>query len=220
MLPPGVAHGLGKRDRATYLSPYCREPVRIELLLRPYGFVEDLDVVADRDGRRWEFCRPYWWVELDRDDECQGPPEALAAPASPLRLLGRRGGVEPTPAQAEAVARATAAGSHDEEVAGWSRMTAVEPVAAVDEGAIPRQEEPYPWVVEAEFMRVREELAGRGFSEIVRAYLHTRVEHRQLALAGHEFDRVSDLKRLEVRLREIASIVRELRSQGAGVLED
>jgi hypothetical protein len=54
----------------------------------------------------------------------------------------------------------------------------------------------------------------------VRAYLHTRVEHRQLALASHDFDRVADLKRLEVRLREIASIVRELRSQGAVVLQD
>jgi hypothetical protein len=70
------------------------------------------------------------------------------------------------PAQAEAVAQATAAGSHDEEVAGWSRMTAVEPVAAVDEGAIPRQEEPYPWVVEAEFMRVREELAGQALQAL------------------------------------------------------
>ena len=89
-------------------------------------------------------------------------------------------------------------------------------MAAVDEGAISGQEEPDPGVVEQEVMR---ELAGRRFSQIVRAYLHARVEHRQIALAGHEFDRVSDLKRLEVRLREIASIVRELRSQGAVVLE-
>jgi hypothetical protein len=64
-------------------------------------------------------------------------------------------------------------------------------------------------------MWVREELAGRGFSELVRAYLHVRVEHRQLALAGHEFDAVPELERLEIRLEEIASIVWELRSQGA-----
>lgn len=55
---------------------------------------------------------------------------------------------------------------------------------------------------------------------VVRAYLHARVEHRELALAGHDFDRVPDLERLEIRLREIASIVRELRSQGAALLED
>jgi hypothetical protein len=219
LLPPGVAHSLANVEQAFGLNPYGPEPVRVELLLRPYGFLEDLDVVADRDGRRWEFVRPYWWVELDRDDQRQGPPEALAAPTWPLALLGRRGGVEPTPAQTEAVARATAAGSHEEEVAGWSRRTAVEPVAAVEEGTVSREAEPDPAVAEAESMRVREELAGRGFSELVRAYLHVRVEHRRLALAGHEFDAVPELERLEIRLEEIASIVRELRSQGAGVVE-
>ncbi|HZD69625.1 MAG TPA: hypothetical protein VFA45_12135 [Actinomycetes bacterium] len=110
LLPSGVAHKLGNLDEASALNPYGPEPVRVELLLRPYGFLADLDVVADRDGRPWEFVRPYWWVELDRDDQRQGPPEALAAPRWPLALR-RRGGMEPTPAQAEAVARATAAGS-------------------------------------------------------------------------------------------------------------
>jgi hypothetical protein len=46
------------------------------------------------------------------------------------------------------------------------------------------------------------------------------VEHRQLALTGREFDAVPELERLEIRLEEIASIVRELRSQGAGVVAD
>lgn len=218
--PPGVAHDLGNLDEASCINPYGAEPVRVELLLRPYAFLEDLEVVTDRDGRRWEFCRPYWWVELDRDDQREGPPEAPAAPAWPLTLLHYRGGVEPTPAQAEAVARATAAGSHDEEVARWKGLTRVEPVAAVDEGTVPREAEPDPGVAEAELMRVREELAGRTFSEIVCAYLHTRVEHREIALAGHDFDAEPDLERLEIRLEEIASIVRELRSQSAVVLED
>jgi hypothetical protein len=52
------------------------------------------------------------------------------------------------------------------------------------------------------------------------AYLRTRAEHRQIALAGREFDKVPDLKRPEVRLREIASVVRELPSQGTVVLEE
>ena len=220
LLPPGVTHGLGNLDEASYCNPYGAEPVRVELLLRPYRFLEDLDVVADREGRRWEFCRPYWWVELDRDDAREGPPERLAAPAWPLTLLRRRAGVAPTPAQAEAVVRATATGSHGQEVGCWSRLTGAEPVAAAEEGAVPREAEPDPGVVEAEFMGVREELGGRGFSEIARAYLHTRVDHRQLALAGRDFDTVPDLERLEIRLEQIASIVRELRSQGAGVLHD
>jgi hypothetical protein len=219
LLPPGVSNELRNRDREFGLNPYGPEPIRVELLLRPYAALEDLDVVADRDGRRWEFYRPYWWVELDRDDIRAGPPETLAGPAWPLALR-RRGGVEPTPAQAEAVARATADGSHEDEMARWRALSGVEPVAAVDEAGIARSEEPPPWEVEAEVMRVRDELAGWTFSEILRAYLRTRAEHRQLALAGREFDRVPDLKRMEVRLKEIASIVRELRSQGSVVLQD
>jgi hypothetical protein len=193
--------------------------VRVELLLRPYAFLEDLDVVADREGRRWEFFRPYWWAELDRYDQREGLPEALPGPVWPLVLLGRRGGVEPTPAEAEAVAQATASGSHGEEVARWSGLTQAEPVAAVEEGEVPREAEPDPAVAEAESMRVREELAGRRFSEVVQAYLHTRVAYRQIALAGHDFDAESDLERLEIRLEVIASITVELRSRGAAVFE-
>jgi hypothetical protein len=219
LLSPGMAHRLSNRDQASDLSPYGPEPIRVELLLRPYAFLEDLDVVTDRDGRGWEFCRPYWWAELDRDDEREGPPSALAGPRWPLTLLHRRGRVEPTPAEAKEVVRATLTGSHGVEVARWSRLAGVEPVDPLEEGTASRVSDVDPWVVEAEVMRVREELAARRFSAIVRAYLQARVEHRQIALAGHEFDRVPDLKRLEVRLREIATIVRELRSQGAVVLE-
>jgi hypothetical protein len=219
LLPRGMPHRLSNRDQASHLSPYGPEPIRVELLLRPYAFLEDLDVVTDQGGRRWEFCRPYWWAGLDRDDECEGPPPALDAPRWPLTLLHRRGRVEPTPAEAEEVARATLTGSHGVEVARWSRLAGVEPVDPLEEGTASRVSDVDPWVVEAEVMRVREELAACRFSAIVRAYLHARVEHRQIALAGHGFDRVSDLKRLEVRLREIASVVGELRSQGAVVLE-
>lgn len=219
LLPQGVAHDLGNLDEASYLNPYGAEPVRVDLLLRPYAFLEDLDVVADQQGRRWEFVRPYWWVELDRDDQREGLPEALAAPAWPLTLLTHRGGVGPTPAEAEAVARATAVGSHEEEVGRWSQLTRVEPIAAVEEGEIPREADPDPSVAEAESIRVREELAGHKFSQIVRAYLHTRVAYRQLALAGHDFDAEPDLERLEVRLEVIASVTAELRSQGAAVFD-
>jgi hypothetical protein len=53
----------------------------------------------------------------------------------------------------------------------------------------------------------------------VRAYLHTRVAYRQVALAGHDFDAEPDLERLEIRLEVIASIAAVLRSQGAAVFE-
>jgi hypothetical protein len=72
VLRRGVPHDLG-RDNLTYsLRPYQHEPIRVELLFRPYPHLRDLDVVADRHGRRWAFCAPWWWVELDHDEAGQG----------------------------------------------------------------------------------------------------------------------------------------------------
>jgi len=78
---------LGYDDLLDSLRPYGHEPIRVELLFRPYPHMRDLDLVADRHRRRWTFCAPWWWVELDHDDASQGLPAPLAGPAWPLTLL-------------------------------------------------------------------------------------------------------------------------------------
>src|SRR6266511_2582200 len=83
VLPRGVPHDLGRADLIDSLRPYEHEPTRVELLFRPYPELRDLDVVADRHGRHWAFCAPWWWVELDRDDTGEGLPVPLAGPAWP-----------------------------------------------------------------------------------------------------------------------------------------
>lgn len=87
VLPCGVPHDVGRDDLIDSLRPYEREPIRAELLFRPYPYLRGLDVVADQQGRRWTFCAPWWWVELDHDDARQGLPAPLAGPAWPLTLL-------------------------------------------------------------------------------------------------------------------------------------
>jgi hypothetical protein len=97
VLPQGVPHDLGRLDDADTLRPYEREPIRVELLFRPYPELRDLDMVADRHGREWVFCGPWWWVELGRDGGREGLPVPLVGPAWPLTLLAQIGGRRTAP---------------------------------------------------------------------------------------------------------------------------
>jgi hypothetical protein len=103
------------------------EPIRMEVVYRPYAFLDDGDVVTDSSGRTWRFEVPFWWQELD------GPatgrwltPRWIGAPRWPLTLAS--GNTGPAPVRSGEVAAATAAGSHADEVARWQRLTSAEPV--------------------------------------------------------------------------------------------
>lgn len=119
----GTPHDLGQPEYE--LDPYQGAPVRVELLGRPYPFLEDLDQVADRQGRRWEFCGPYWWVPLDRDDAREGLPPPLAALVWPLTLVADRAGATPDPVRVQRVADATARQILRSYVHGWERLRRV-----------------------------------------------------------------------------------------------
>ncbi len=129
VLPCGVPHDVGRDDLIDSLRPYEREPIRVELLFRPYPYLRDLDVVADQQGRRWAFCAPWWWVELDHDDARQGLPAPLAGPAWPLTLLAGIDGDPAQPERAARVAQVTKEGDHASHLAAWSRLAAATPLA-------------------------------------------------------------------------------------------
>jgi hypothetical protein len=97
-------------------------PFAFEPLFRPYAFLAPGDEVADRDGRAWRFDGPWTWHPFDG----RGP----GAPAWPLTLLTRGGSPLTVPADAAAVASATAAGSHEAEAERWRALTRVRPAAA------------------------------------------------------------------------------------------
>jgi hypothetical protein len=71
------------------------------------------DEVADRNGRAWRFDAAWNWHPFDG--------EPSGTPTWPLKLITRHG--EPTPKEADEVARATAAGSHSDELERWSVLT-------------------------------------------------------------------------------------------------
>jgi hypothetical protein len=83
--------------------------LNLELVFRPYAFLEPGDDVADADGRAWRFDGPWTWTAYDGSD---------GVPAWPLTMLA--GDARPA-----AVAAATAAGSHETEVAHWWRAAGV-----------------------------------------------------------------------------------------------
>jgi hypothetical protein len=102
------------------------EPIRMELVFRPYAVLADGDVVTDADGRRWRFEVPYWWQELDPTGQGWLTPRWIGAPAWPLTLAAAIGAADP--ARSAALAAATASGSHALEVARWRELTRAEPV--------------------------------------------------------------------------------------------
>jgi hypothetical protein len=95
--PPAGAVRAGGGLRAQRFHPWDRdaEPIRMELVFRPYAFLADGDVVTDPGGRRWRFQAPFWWQELDGPARQAGLPEAA------------RG--------AEVAAATTTSGSHERE---------------------------------------------------------------------------------------------------------
>lgn len=211
----GTPHDLGQPEHE--VDPYQGAPVRVELLYRPYPFLADLDQVADRQGRRWEFCGPAWWVQLDRDDARQGLPPPLAAPTWPLRLLADRAGASPDPARVQQVAAATAGGSHTAHLAGWGRLVGASPVAAEHQGTpidleeSSLDEEP---AGAGERARVRASLRGLTFSQILRSYVHGWERLRQVISNEADLTIGPIQHRILVGLAETSSILRHLRTSG------
>ncbi|MER7755787.1 hypothetical protein [Kitasatospora sp. NPDC097643] len=118
VLPYGESQHPELEYQGEGLNPGDGIPVAYELLFRPHAWLVEGDEVADAAGRAWRFDGPWRWYPFDGVAE--------EPPSWPLTLL-TRDGREPTPAQAEAVARATAAGDHAGESARWSELTGATP---------------------------------------------------------------------------------------------
>ncbi|MFH8476833.1 hypothetical protein [Streptomyces sp. NPDC018000] len=119
VLRQGETRDLELEDQGYTIDPNHGEPIHIELLFRPYSFLEPGDEVADRNGRAWRFDAAWDWQPFD--GEQSGPP------TWPLTLLSRQG--EPTSKEATSVARATASGSHTDELERWTGLTSARPAA-------------------------------------------------------------------------------------------
>ena len=141
LLPAGTAFDPTDRDRCIDVELVAAwepdgptpgvelvEPIRMELVFRPYAFLADGDVVIDAGGRRWRFEVPYWWRQLD-GQRGAGPREE-GAPDWPLRLASEDS--EPDPVRDAEVASATATGSHIDQMACWRELARAEWVPVPD----------------------------------------------------------------------------------------
>jgi hypothetical protein len=212
VFPQGVPHDLGRDDLLDVLCPYEREPIRVELLFRSYPHLRDLDVVADRRGRRWAFCAPWWWVELDHDDAGDGLPAPLAGPAWPLTLLTEAEADVPPPGRAARIAQSTTEGDHASQLAAWSRLTAAAPLG-LEHQSMPRPDGEEPLRdrdrVPAE---TRADLVGMTFTQILRLLVHDLARRRVVGTHADELEVFALQRRLQVRAAEMASVLRELRA--------
>ncbi|MFD8750291.1 hypothetical protein ACFV0O_04820 [Kitasatospora sp. NPDC059577] len=133
VLPQGEEYDPELEDQCYALDPADGEPVRIDLLFRPYAFLEPGDELADRDGRAWRFDAAWEWHAFDGGQS--------GAPVWPLTLLARGGAPAGTSAGlpealseglsegAVAVARATAVGSHEQERERWAGLALARPAS-------------------------------------------------------------------------------------------
>ncbi|MFE3991604.1 hypothetical protein ACFXPW_07890 [Streptomyces goshikiensis] len=117
ILRQGEAHAPELEDQGYALDPVGGEPIRIELLFRPYSFLEAGDEVVDQGGRAWRFDGPWDWRSFD----AQQP----TTPTWPLRLLSRDG--DPTLEETVVVAQQTETGSHEDELQRWTRLALARP---------------------------------------------------------------------------------------------
>ncbi|WP_151774753.1 hypothetical protein [Streptomyces abyssomicinicus] len=117
----GEGHGIDPDDGIPYA---------IDLIHRPYAFLEPGDEVADAAGRAWRFDGPWDWHAFD-------PEEAGRVPAWPLELLTRDGLPRTEQAAAE-VGRATADGSHRGVLHRWTGLTDASPTPSPGGLVLPR----------------------------------------------------------------------------------
>ncbi len=78
VLRQGETHDPELEDQGYALDPAGGEPIRIELLFRPYAFLEAGDEVADQGGRAWRFDAAWNWHPFN--DERRRPGDGFRQP--------------------------------------------------------------------------------------------------------------------------------------------
>ncbi|MEV6598564.1 hypothetical protein AB0M36_17055 [Actinoplanes sp. NPDC051346] len=114
----GVSEDVNAVEQGNGINPDDDIPLTIDLVFRPYAFLNPGDDVADRHGRAWHSNGPWDWRAYGEQD---------GTPAWPLTLLA---GDDSVDAERHAqMATATRAGSHKTEIEQWRRAAHAEPPA-------------------------------------------------------------------------------------------
>ncbi len=152
------------QDRRIIVDPYEGEPWTVQLLHRPYPWLDDGDVVLDANTRRWTFYLPPAWVCLE---DGASATSLTRRPQIPLRLLYGRHDDPPATEDIAAVSQSSNnfAGCL-QELVDWCDAAGADPVPA---GRNLRSEDEPPLnedEVHDEEARTRVDLLGRAREEI------------------------------------------------------
>lgn len=120
VLKAGQSEKPGFDDQGLSIDPYGEVPFKIEMLARPYEFLEIGDEISDADNRAFTFHGPWNWQPFDA--------RFGTSPVWPLTLLNREGASDG--AAAAVVAEATATGSHAAVLGRWRQLAEADPAPA------------------------------------------------------------------------------------------
>ena len=119
----GVSEDVNAVEQGSGVNPDDEIPMMINIVFRPYAFLNLGDDVADRHGRAWRFDGPWDWRAYD---------ERGGTPAWPLTLLAGAGAGAGADGSVDVerhaqLATATRSGSHESEIEQWRRAAHAEP---------------------------------------------------------------------------------------------
>lgn len=197
------------QDRRIIIDPFEGEPWTVQLLHRPYPWLEDGDVVLDANARRWMFCLPPAWVCLENGASATS---LTRRPQIPLQLLYGRHDDPPNVEHVTLVAQA----SNDfhgclQELFDWGDAAGADPVPA---GRNLRAEDEPPLDEDEthdEEARTRADLHGRAREEIAMD-LKDAFDREDTADHATRADRIGEIyaARVLVRRQTIEHILEQM----------
>jgi hypothetical protein len=118
VLPQGISEDPNAIEQGTGINPDDNIPMAIDIIFRPYAFLEYGDDVTDDSGRVWRFDGPWNWHPYDGH---------AGIPTWPLTLLAAGDGTTDAERKTR-IAKATRTGSHQAEVDRWQQATNARPL--------------------------------------------------------------------------------------------
>ncbi|TQE33101.1 hypothetical protein [Streptomyces ipomoeae] len=192
-------------DQRLLLRPWAAAPMTVELLCRPYEMLKSHDKVRDAAGTEWTYTGP-----LDFHTPGRRTPRT-EGPVWPLTLIERYMS-EPGPEAIEAVAVATATGSHQEELDRWREASGADLVE------FPTHEVPDVLSAAQKLAlatQARRSVVGKTLEEVEEAREAARRVYRLVSKVVLDEEDQRRLEEAVVKLDTLDEVLAEMRLAGA-----
>lgn len=206
VLPHGVNETCDDRtDQRLILQPWSAAPMTVELLCRPYAALEDNDRVRDATGTTWLYTGPLDFHTTERRTP------RTEGPVWPLTLT-ERFLMEASLDEVAAVAAATAAGSHQEELDRWRRACGAD-LIEYETQEVPDALSPAQKAALAR--QTRRSVKGKTLAEVEEAREGARRWYRLVSKTVLDEEDQARMEASVVQLDTLDEVLEELRSSAA-----